>query len=56
MRDLGALGLRYIGQASAYVLLLTDRYPDAAPVGHDRPRPDHRKLPSRDAPAGIEPA
>ena len=56
MRDLGALSLRYIGQVSAYLFLLTDRYPDASPVGHDRPLPDHRELLSQNAPAGIEPA
>jgi hypothetical protein len=56
MRDLGALGLRYIGQVSAYLFMLTDRYPDASPVGSDRPLPDHRELLSQDAPAGIEPA
>jgi hypothetical protein len=56
MRDLGALSLRYIGQVCAYLFLLTDRYPDASPVGHDRPLPAHRELVSPDAPAGIEPA
>jgi hypothetical protein len=31
LRDLGAAALRYEAQTSAYVLLLTDRYPDASP-------------------------
>ncbi len=31
MRDLGAVGLRYCGQATAFLFLLTDRYPSAAP-------------------------
>lgn len=31
LRDLGAAGLRYCGQVAAYLFLLTDRYPCAAP-------------------------
>ena len=31
LRDLGAAALRYEGQAVAYLLLLTARYPDASP-------------------------
>lgn len=32
LRDLGASALRYQGQLTAYVLLLTPRYPDSTPV------------------------
>lgn len=32
LRDVGAIGLRYQAQTWAYVLLLTDRYPYAAPA------------------------
>jgi hypothetical protein len=32
LRNLGAYVLRYSGQVYAYVLLLTDRYPDSGPV------------------------
>ena len=31
LRNLGAVGLRYCGQTAAYLTLLTDRYPSAAP-------------------------
>ena len=31
LRNLGAAGLRYIGQTAAYLCLLTERYPSAAP-------------------------
>ena len=31
LRNLGAAGLRYCGQTAAYLCLLTDRYPSAAP-------------------------
>ena len=39
LRNLGASCLRYNAQASAYLLLLTDRYPYAAPVLAGRPTP-----------------
>ena len=39
LRNLGASCLRYNAQASAYLLLLTDRYPYAAPVLASRPTP-----------------
>jgi hypothetical protein len=42
IRNLGAVSLRYQAQANAYVFLLTDRYPYAAPVVRDRPR--HEQL------------
>jgi len=35
LRNLGAAAIRYNGQVGAYVLLLTDRYPYAAPALHD---------------------
>lgn len=35
LRNLGAAAIRYNGQASGYLLLLTDRYPYAAPALHD---------------------
>ena len=35
MRNLGVACLRYTAQADAYLLLLTDRYPYAAPVLRD---------------------
>jgi hypothetical protein len=38
IRNLGAVALRYTGQANAYLFLLTDRYPYAAPAVRDRPR------------------
>jgi hypothetical protein len=42
-RDVFAYGLRYAAQTDAYVLLLTSRYPDAAPgpPPTQEPRPDH---------------
>jgi len=45
LRNLGASCLRYGGQSSAYVLLLTDRYPYAAPVLHGPPAPVFEHLP-----------
>jgi hypothetical protein len=71
LRNLGAVSLRYSGQANAYLFLLTDRYPYSAPAIRDRPRPEQLsldlELPPVDAaasadaadgapPAGIEPA
>ncbi len=35
LRNLGAAAIRYNGQVGAYLLLLTDRYPYAAPALHD---------------------
>jgi hypothetical protein len=41
MRDLGATCLRYTAQTYAYVLLVTDRYPYAAPIVRERePEPE----------------
>jgi hypothetical protein len=37
LRNLGAACIRYLEQTSAYLLLLTDRYPYAAPVLQGRP-------------------
>ncbi|MGI8972796.1 MAG: DUF4389 domain-containing protein [Gaiella sp.] len=39
LRNLGVAALRYSAQAYAYLLLLTDRYPYAAPALDDLPRP-----------------
>ena len=39
LRNLGAACLRYQEQASAYLLLVTDRYPYGAPVLRGRPEP-----------------
>jgi hypothetical protein len=39
LRNLGASCLRYTAQTYAYLLLLTDRYPYAAPVLRNRPEP-----------------
>jgi uncharacterized protein DUF4389 len=39
LRNLGAICIRYGEQTSAYVLLLTDRYPYGAPVLQGRPEP-----------------
>ena len=40
LRNLGAICIRYGEQASAYLLLLTDRYPYGAPVLQGRPEPE----------------
>jgi len=40
LRNLGAACIRYQEQTSAYLLLLTDRYPYAAPVLQGRPEPE----------------
>jgi len=45
MRNLGAVCLRYSAQTSAYLLLLTDRYPYAAPVLEGRGEADETELP-----------
>ena len=55
LRNLGAVSLRYAGQVYAYLFLLTDRYPYAAPALRDRKRDEQLELPL-DAPIGIEPA
>jgi uncharacterized protein DUF4389 len=39
LRDLGVASLRYQTQITAYVLLLTSRYPDSSPVLVGRPEP-----------------
>jgi len=58
LRNLGAVSLRYAAQAAAYLCLLTDVYPYAAPALRDRPRDQQLQLalePEQPA-AGIEPA
>jgi Domain of unknown function (DUF4389) len=40
-RDLEAYGLRYVAQALAYVLVVTDRYPNADPADPHTTGPDH---------------
>ena len=40
LRNLGAICIRYGEQTSAYLLLLTDRYPYGAPVLQGRPEPE----------------
>ena len=54
LRNIGAAGLRYSGQATAYLFLLTDRYPYSAPAIRDRER-DEQLVLSIDEPVGIEP-
>lgn len=51
LRNLGAACLRYGTQTSAYLLLLADRYPDAAPVlpRTNAPESQALPLPGRDA-------
>jgi len=62
IRNLGAVALRYSGQANAYLFLLTGRYPYSAPALHDRPHDEQLELelepPSAlgPPPPGIEPA
>ena len=57
LRNLGAVGLRYTAQVNAYLLLLTDTYPYAAPAVRDRPRDEQLELElSADGLAGSEPA
>jgi len=64
IRNLGAVSLRYTGQANAYLFLLTDRYPDSGPAVRDRPHHEQLQLelepppaPTREPhdPPGIEP-
>jgi hypothetical protein len=61
IRNLGAVALRYSGQANAYLFLLTGRYPYSAPALQDRPHDEQLELelepPSAlGPPPGIEPA
>ncbi len=57
LRNLGAVSLRYTAQVNAYLLLLTDTYPYAAPAVRDRPRDEQLELElSADGLAGSEPA
>ncbi len=51
LRDLGAVALRYEAQASAYVFLLTPRYPYASPALRDRPR-HHEIVPGEESTDG----
>jgi hypothetical protein len=44
IRNLGAVSLRYTGQANAYLFLLTDRYPDSGPAVLDRPHDEQLQL------------
>jgi hypothetical protein len=44
IRNLGAVALRYTGQANAYLFLLTDRYPYSAPAVQDRPHDEQLEL------------
>jgi len=46
LRNLGAACLRYSAQTYAYLLLLTDRYPYAAPVLRPRPEPEEPEPPA----------
>ena len=55
LRNIGAVALRYSGQANAYLFLLTDRYPYSAPAVRDRERDEQLVLPIDDL-HGIEPA
>jgi hypothetical protein len=63
IRNLGAVSLRYSGQANAYLFLLTDRYPDSGPAVRDRPHDEQLQLELEPAaappdassdPAGVE--
>jgi len=45
LRNLGAVSLRYSAQATAYLFLVTERYPYAAPAVRDRPRDVQLELP-----------
>jgi hypothetical protein len=59
LRNIGAVALRYSGQANSYLFLLTDRYPYAAPAVRDRERDEQLVLPIDEpaaaGPAGTEP-
>ncbi len=50
LRNLGAYSIRYTAQVDAYVLLVTDRYPDSGPVQR-RPEDDTAELEPEVAPA-----
>jgi hypothetical protein len=54
LRNIGAVALRYSGQANAYVFLLTARYPYSAPAVRDREH-DHQLVLPIDGPWGAEP-
>ena len=54
LRNIGAVGLRYSGQSSSYLFLLTDRYPYSAPAVRDRDR-DEQLVFAFGEPAGPEP-
>ena len=59
LRNIGAVALRYSGQANSYLFLLTDRYPCSAPAIRDRDRDEQLVLPIDEpagGPIGIEPA
>ena len=45
LRNLGAVSLRYSAQATAYLFLVTERYPYSAPAVRDRPRDVQLELP-----------
>ena len=45
LRNLGAISLRYSAQATAYLFLVTEAYPYAAPAVRDRPRDVQLELP-----------
>ena len=45
LRNLGAVSLRYSAQATAYLFLVTECYPYAAPAVRDRPRDVQLELP-----------
>lgn len=49
LRNIGAAGIRYNAQASAYVLLVTDRYPYAAPFLQGEERDELEPLPAGEA-------
>jgi hypothetical protein len=59
LRNIGAVALRYSGQANSYLFLLTDRYPYSAPAVRDRERDEQLMLPidepAATGPAGTEP-
>ncbi len=59
LRNIGAVALRYSGQANSYLFLLTDRYPYSAPAVRDRERDEQLVLPidepAATGPAGTEP-
>ncbi len=55
LRNLGCASIRYNAQVTAYVLLLTGRYPYASPALHDRPREEETALvPAIAGPPALE--